>query len=61
MPTRSDIEAWSVEHLETAGVHWRTTATQWESHFQTIHAGMLRPGGSTWEGEAADVGRRGVL
>lgn len=55
MPTRSEIEAWSTTHLEAAANHWRSTATRWEGHFETIHSGMLRPGGTTWEGPAADA------
>ena len=53
--TRADIEAWDTTHLETAATHWRSTAAHWESHFETIHNGMLRPGGTTWEGTAADA------
>lgn len=53
--TRSDIEAWSTEHLDTAAAHWSTTAQDWEDHFTTIHNGTLRPGGSTWEGAGADA------
>lgn len=53
--TRSDIEAWDTAHLEAAATHWRSTAAHWESHFETIHTGMLRPGGTTWEGTAADA------
>lgn len=53
--TRSDIEAWDTTHLEAAATHWRSTAAHWESHFQTIHTGMLRPGGTAWEGTAADA------
>ncbi|HWS37043.1 MAG TPA: hypothetical protein VN408_30410 [Actinoplanes sp.] len=53
--TRADIEAWDTTHLETAATHWRSTAAHWEGHFETIHTGMLRPGGTTWEGTAADA------
>lgn len=53
--TRSDIEAWDTNHLEAAATHWCSTAVHWESHFETIHAGMLRPGGTAWEGTAADA------
>lgn len=53
--TRSDIEAWNTTHLEAAATHWRSTASHWEGHFETIHTGMLRPGGTTWEGTAADA------
>ena len=53
--TRSDIEAWNTTHLEAAATHWRSTAAHWEGHFETIHTGMLRPGGTDWEGTAADA------
>lgn len=53
--TRADIEAWGTTHLEAAATHWRSTAAHWEGHFETIHTGMLRPGGTTWEGTAADA------
>ncbi|MUL50058.1 hypothetical protein FZI85_29935 [Mycobacterium sp. CBMA293] len=52
---RSDIEAWGTTHLETAATHWRSAAERWEGHFETIHTGMLRPGGTAWEGAAADA------
>lgn len=55
MPTRSDIESWDVTHLDDAAAHWRSTAQRWESHFETIHQGMLRPGGTEWTGDAADA------
>lgn len=53
-PTRSQIEAWETAHLETAATRWTETAQAWEAHFTTIHDGMLRPGGSRWEGAGAD-------
>lgn len=53
--TRSDIESWSVDHLETAATHWTMTAQHWESHFETMHNGMSRPGGTIWEGGGADA------
>ena len=53
--TRADIEVWDTTHLETAATHWTSAAGRWEGHFETIHTGMLRPGGTTWEGAAADA------
>ncbi|CPR69821.1 hypothetical protein [Mycobacteroides abscessus] len=53
-PTRSQIEAWQTTHLEAAATHWTETAGAWEGHFTTIHDGMLRPGGTKWEGAGAD-------
>lgn len=52
--TRADVEAWSTTHLETAATHFKSVAGHWEGHFETIHTGMLRPGGTAWEGTAAD-------
>jgi len=51
--TRAQIEVWDTTHLETAAAHWTETAKAWEGHFTTIHQGMLRPGGTVWEGPAA--------
>jgi len=53
--TRADIEAWSTEHLAAAATHWTSTAQTWEEHFTTIHTGVLRPGGTPWEGAGADA------
>ncbi len=53
--TRSDVEAWVTTHLEAAATHWTSAAGRWEGHFETIHTGMLRPGGTSWEGPAADA------
>ncbi|OHU52353.1 hypothetical protein BKG82_19010 [Mycobacteroides chelonae] len=53
--TRSQIEAWDVEHLDAAATYWSSTATQWEEHFTAIHEGTRRPGGTVWEGPAADA------
>ncbi|MFV8137430.1 hypothetical protein ACNQR7_07650 [Mycolicibacterium senegalense] len=52
--TRSQIEGWETTHLTAAATHWAETAQAWESHFTTIHTGMSRPGGTTWEGAGAD-------
>jgi len=55
VPSRSQIEAWDVEHLHAAAEHWTSTAQRWEEHYSAIHAGMLAPGGTTWEGDAAEA------
>lgn len=53
--TRADVEAWNTDHLDAAATHWTSTAQAWEEHFTTIHNGMTRPGGTTWEGAGADA------
>jgi hypothetical protein len=55
IPSRSQIEAWDTAHLESAAAHWSAIAPAWEEHYSAIHAGMLAPGGTTWEGTAADA------
>ncbi|MUL76460.1 WXG100 family type VII secretion target [Mycolicibacterium sp. CBMA 226] len=54
-PTRSQIESWDVGHLESAATSWSATAEEWESHFTSIQQGTLHPGGTAWEGPAADA------
>lgn len=54
-PSRSQIESWDVGHLEFAATHWSATAEAWEGHFTGIQQGTVRPGGTTWEGAAADA------
>lgn len=55
IPTREQVEGWDTAHLETARIDWTSTAGQWESQFETIHQGMVRPGGTLWEGAGADA------
>ncbi len=55
MPSLSTIEGWDTEHLDSAARSWRATATLWEESFDQVHQGALRPGGTVWEGEAADA------
>ncbi|CAM5737859.1 hypothetical protein [Mycolicibacterium aubagnense] len=53
--TRSWIESYDVEHLEGAATHWSSSAELLEYHAEGIHAETLRPGGTTWSGNAADA------
>lgn len=54
-PSRSQIEGWDTEHLETAARDWSSAAEQWEHHFTVIHKGTLSPGGTVWEGTGAEA------
>ncbi|WP_166902418.1 hypothetical protein [Mycobacterium sp. DL440] len=54
-PTRTDIEAFDVPHLESADTHWTTTAKLWESTFESLHTQTLSPGGTAWTGDGADA------
>jgi hypothetical protein len=54
-PTLSQIQAWSTDHLETAATHWTQTADTWEDAFTKIHREAPYPGGTPWEGAAAEA------
>jgi len=54
-PTLSQIADWDVGHLERAASDWTTSANQWEAQFETLHRQAMSPGGSVWEGSAADA------
>src|SRR4051812_6991282 len=54
-PTLSQLFNWDVGHLEQAASYWTTSANQWEAHFDTLHRQAMSPGGSVWEGSAADA------
>ena len=53
--TLSQIEGWDTEHLESAARSWTATAEKWETAFTAVHRGSLNPGGTVWEGEAAEA------
>lgn len=55
VPTLSQIQSWSTEHLDTAAAHWTQTAETWEDAFTSIHREAPYPGGTLWEGEAAEA------
>jgi hypothetical protein len=51
----SEVQAWDVTHLETASKDWTATAEHWESSFTSIHRVSVSPGGTVWEGAAAEA------
>ena len=54
-PTRSQVENWDTEHLDAAADHWSATATIWEDRFTQLSTKINNPGGTPWEGEAAEA------
>jgi hypothetical protein len=54
-PSMSQIEAWSTNHLETAASQWTETAETWEHAFTQVHQEATSPGGTRWQGAAADA------
>lgn len=55
VPTLSQVQAWDSDHLTTAAAQWTNTATVWEDAFTHVNTQMSCPGGSSWEGEAAEA------
>lgn len=55
LPSLSEIQAWDVAHLEGAATDWKATAERWESSFTSIHRVTVSPGGTVWEGAAAEA------
>ncbi|WAJ43694.1 hypothetical protein OK015_21260 [Mycobacterium sp. Aquia_216] len=55
VPSLSEIQAWDVAHLENAARDWTATAQHWETSFTSIHRASVSPGGTVWEGVAAEA------
>jgi hypothetical protein len=55
LPTLSQVGDWDVRHLTDAAVHWTRTADLWEDTFHGVWRATLHPGGTAWEGDAADA------
>jgi hypothetical protein len=55
LPTLAQISDWDVHHLVDAAAQWNQTADLWEDAFQGAWQGTMRPGGTTWEGSAAET------
>lgn len=55
LPGLSQINAWDTAHLGAAAASWTTTAETWEDAFTTVYPQAPFPGGTAWEGDAADA------
>lgn len=54
LPTLSQIRQWDTSRLEVAAQRWISTASVWENAFQAVYRSAQAPGGTTWQGAAAD-------
>ncbi|WP_139043340.1 hypothetical protein [Mycobacterium lentiflavum] len=61
VPSLSEIQAWDVAHLAGAATDWKATAEHWESSFTSIHRVTVSPGGTVWEGVAAEAAQERAL
>lgn len=55
VPTRSQIEAWDITHLEQAATGWRASVAETEELFEQLRDHVVAPGGTEWEGDAKDA------
>ena len=53
--TLSQVRGWDTTHLIDAADHWDRVATEWEASFDAVHRESLAPGGTEWDGRAADA------
>jgi hypothetical protein len=55
LPTLTQIASWDTTHLRVAEEDWSAIADGWEKHFTTVQSASQEPGGSPWEGHAAEA------
>ena len=60
-PGRSQIEHWDTSHLERAARDWVQVAEGWEDNFSTAQRGAMAPGGTDWDGQAAEAAQQRAL
>lgn len=60
-PGRSQIENWDTSHLERAARDWVQVAEGWEDNFSTAQRGAMAPGGTDWDGQAAEAAQQRAL
>jgi hypothetical protein len=54
IPTLSQIQGWSVEHLVNAADHWTRMADHWDTAFSEVHQQVHAV---SWQGVGADAAR----
>ena len=57
-PTLSQVKSWDTGHLTDAANRWTNTATVWENHFTALSAQIASPGGTPWDGVAAEAAQQ---
>lgn len=49
------IQRWDTTHLTEAADNWSNAAATWERAFTNVYQAAQRPGGTPWEGAAAEA------
>lgn len=60
LPTLSQIHGWDVSHLEAAADAWAVRAAAWEGCYSAVFQQTFHPGGTSWQGAAADAAAQRV-
>ncbi|MCV7177405.1 WXG100 family type VII secretion target [Mycolicibacterium sphagni] len=58
VPTLCQVKSWDTSHLTEAASHWTQTAAVWENHFTALSTQIGSPGGTPWEGVAAEAAQQ---
>ena len=56
-PTLSQIRSWDTEHLAAAAQRWTSLAHSWVHAVTKVEMETSHPGGTVWDGHAADAAR----
>ncbi|GAY14068.1 WXG100 family type VII secretion target [Mycobacterium sp. shizuoka-1] len=57
-PSLSQVRAWDTGHLAEAADRWTQRATRWEAAFTDVSAQIASPGGTPWDGVAAEAAQQ---
>lgn len=60
LPTLTQIKAWRADHLDTAAEEWSARTQAWERAYDTVLHEVLQPGGTSWDGAAAEAAAQRV-
>jgi hypothetical protein len=61
LPTRTQINSWRVDHLDSAAEEWTRRAEAWERAYSAVVREVTQPGGTSWEGAAAQAAAQRVI
>ena len=60
-PTLTQIQTWRAEHLEAAADEWMRRADAWETAYGAVLQEVSQPGGTPWDGAAAQAAAQRVV
>src|SRR4051794_4386965 len=55
MLSLTQIRAWDTGHLNAVATRWISTARMWEDAFTHVSTEISNPGGTPWDGVAAEA------